>query len=106
MDEVGRGTTVQDGIAIAFAAADHLYRINQSRALFATHFHDVADMFGYTGAGDYDAKNAYGSVGFFCTDVDETEVRHPVSRQEDRTGTDNIVCRMVILLTLTECEQV
>lgn len=44
MDEVGRGTTSEDGIAVAFACLHHLYHINQSRTLFATHFHALADM--------------------------------------------------------------
>ncbi|KAJ1311524.1 hypothetical protein OPQ81_010008 [Rhizoctonia solani] len=47
MDEVGRGTTVRDGIAIAFATAHHLHSTNRCRAMFATHFHEVADMLGY-----------------------------------------------------------
>ncbi|KAG8763118.1 DNA mismatch repair ATPase msh1 [Ceratobasidium sp. 428] len=47
MDEVGRGTTVRDGLAIAFATAHHLHAHNQCRAMFATHFHEVADMLGY-----------------------------------------------------------
>jgi DNA mismatch repair ATPase MutS len=47
MDEVGRGTTVRDGLAIAFATAHHLHATNRCRAMFATHFHEVADMLGY-----------------------------------------------------------
>ena len=44
MDEIGRGTTPEDGIALAYACLHHLYHINQCRALFATHFHILADM--------------------------------------------------------------
>lgn len=47
MDEVGRGTTVRDGLAIAFATAHHLHAKNRCRSMFATHFHEVADMLGY-----------------------------------------------------------
>ncbi|KZT58414.1 hypothetical protein CALCODRAFT_238116 [Calocera cornea HHB12733] len=47
MDEVGRGTTVADGLAIAFATVNHLYHVNRCRTLFATHFHELADMLGY-----------------------------------------------------------
>lgn len=80
MDEVGRGTTVTDGIAIAFATVHHLYNVNRCRALFATHFHEIADMLGYADAedrtvDDRDRTRAFASVGFFCTDVDETGVR-------------------------------
>lgn len=72
MDEVGRGTTVTDGLALAFAALHHLYLQNGCRALFATHFHEVADMLGYNEGGV--AKKLYPAIDFFCTDVDETQV--------------------------------
>lgn len=72
MDEVGRGTTVKDGLAIAFATVHHLYSVNRCRALFATHFHEVADMAGYME--DTSAKGFFKDVGFFCTDVNETKV--------------------------------
>lgn len=74
MDEVGRGTTVQDGLSIAFATVYHLYEFNRCRALFATHFHEVTDMLGYmeeTAAPQGYFKN----IGFFCTDIDQTSVR-------------------------------
>jgi DNA mismatch repair ATPase MutS len=73
MDEVGRGTSVRDGLAIAFAVVHHLYFKNQCRALFATHFHELTDMLGYTS--NYKGVGAFRKVGFFCTDVQETEVR-------------------------------
>ncbi|KAL8943772.1 MAG: hypothetical protein Q9216_000878 [Gyalolechia sp. 2 TL-2023] len=44
MDEIGRGTTPEDGIAVAFACLHHLYHNNQCRTLFATHFHILADL--------------------------------------------------------------
>lgn len=44
MDEVGRGTTPEDGVAVGYACLHHLHHVNQSRALFATHFHALADM--------------------------------------------------------------
>lgn len=79
MDEVGRGTTVRDGLAIAFATLQHLYSVNECRALFATHFHEVADMLGYVEGSepgvDSSLDNVFAHVGFFCTGVDETEVR-------------------------------
>jgi len=73
MDEVGRGTTVSDGLAIAFATIHHLHMKNQCRALFATHFHELADMLGLdeaTGKG----SGVFSNVSFFCTDVDEIPV--------------------------------
>ncbi|KAJ6627193.1 muts domain V-domain-containing protein [Mycena sp. CBHHK59/15] len=74
MDEVGRGTTVKDGLAIAFATVHHLIAINQCRALFATHFHEVTDMLGYSST--QADRGIFSSVGFYCTDVDETDDGH------------------------------
>jgi DNA mismatch repair ATPase MutS len=44
MDEVGRGTTPEDGVAVGYAVLHHLATKNNSRTLFATHFHKLADM--------------------------------------------------------------
>ncbi|CCM02791.1 uncharacterized protein FIBRA_04902 [Fibroporia radiculosa] len=71
MDEVGRGTTVDDGLAIAFAAVHHLIKVNRCRALFATHFHELADMLGCSD--NNKGQGPFSNVKFFCTDVDETE---------------------------------
>lgn len=72
MDEVGRGTTVDDGLAISFATVHHLVSVNKCRALFATHFHELSDMLGYST--DHKGGDIFANVAFFCTDVDETEV--------------------------------
>ncbi|KAF8633937.1 hypothetical protein AX15_001121 [Amanita polypyramis BW_CC] len=73
MDEVGRGTTVRDGLAIAFATVHHLSLHNKCRALFATHFHELADMLGYP---DHQTQGPHGHVRFFCTDVHEVDDTH------------------------------
>ncbi len=44
LDEIGRGTSTFDGLAIAWAVAEHLYQVNQSRALFATHYHELTGL--------------------------------------------------------------
>ncbi|KAI0135522.1 muts domain V-domain-containing protein [Daldinia grandis] len=67
MDEVGRGTTPEDGTAVAFAALYHLATVNRSRALFATHFHELADL--ATERGMMVAQG--GAVDTYCTDVEE-----------------------------------
>ncbi|KAF3803466.1 MutS protein-like 1 [Colletotrichum gloeosporioides] len=67
MDEIGRGTTPEDGTAVAYACLHHLVTINQCRALFATHFHKVADLAEAEGL----VKN--GGVDTYCTDVEEDE---------------------------------
>ena len=71
MDEVGRGTTVTDGLAIAFATIHHLLTVNKCRSLFATHFHELSDMLGHSA--NNKGSSFFGDVAFFCTDVDETE---------------------------------
>ncbi|KAF8649774.1 hypothetical protein AX16_005540 [Volvariella volvacea WC 439] len=71
MDEVGRGTTVKDGLAIAYATLHHLATVNQCRTLFATHFHELVDMVGYNL--EPTERGVFRSVDFYCTDVIETE---------------------------------
>lgn len=44
LDEIGRGTATFDGLSIAWATAEHLHEINLSRALFATHYHELTDL--------------------------------------------------------------
>jgi len=44
LDEIGRGTATFDGLSIAWATAEHLHEINRSRALFATHYHELTDL--------------------------------------------------------------
>jgi DNA mismatch repair ATPase MutS len=61
MDEVGRGTTPDDGTAVSFACLHHLHYRNRCRTLFATHFHDLADM-----------THNFEALGRYCTDVKET----------------------------------
>jgi DNA mismatch repair ATPase MutS len=62
MDEVGRGTTPEDGTAVGYASLHHLYYINKCRTLFATHFHALADM-----------TRDWPQLGCYCTDVLEEE---------------------------------
>jgi DNA mismatch repair protein MutS len=44
LDEIGRGTATFDGLAIAWAAVEHLHERNKSRALFATHYHEMTAL--------------------------------------------------------------
>jgi DNA mismatch repair protein MutS len=46
LDEIGRGTATYDGLSIAWATVEHLHEENRSRALFATHFHELAALTG------------------------------------------------------------
>ena len=62
MDEVGRGTTPEDGVAVGYACLHHLYHVNKCRTLFATHFHKLADM-----------TKGFEELGCYCNDVAEEE---------------------------------
>jgi len=44
LDEIGRGTATYDGLSIAWAAVENLHNINQSRTLFATHYHELTAL--------------------------------------------------------------
>ncbi len=44
LDEIGRGTATWDGLAIAWATAESLHATNRCRALFATHYHELAAL--------------------------------------------------------------
>ncbi|HXX76879.1 MAG TPA: DNA mismatch repair protein MutS [Ktedonobacteraceae bacterium] len=44
LDEIGRGTSTYDGLAIARAVVEHLHNVIGSRTLFATHYHELAIM--------------------------------------------------------------
>lgn len=44
LDEVGRGTSTYDGLALAWAVAEAIHETNQSRCLFATHYHEMARL--------------------------------------------------------------
>jgi DNA mismatch repair protein MutS len=46
LDEIGRGTATYDGLSIAWATLEHLHDVNQSRALFATHYHELTALSG------------------------------------------------------------
>jgi DNA mismatch repair protein MutS len=46
LDEVGRGTSTFDGLAIAWAVAEHLYEDSKvgAKAMFATHYHQLTEL--------------------------------------------------------------
>jgi len=44
LDEVGRGTSTYDGLAIAWAVVEAVHDLNRCRCLFATHYHELTRL--------------------------------------------------------------
>lgn len=44
LDEIGRGTSTYDGLAIAWSVAEALHDRVRARALFATHYHELVEL--------------------------------------------------------------
>jgi len=44
LDEVGRGTSTFDGVSIAWAVGEHIHNRLRARTLFATHYHELAEL--------------------------------------------------------------
>jgi DNA mismatch repair protein MutS len=65
LDEIGRGTSTFDGMALAWAIAEHLLRTVGCRALFATHYHPLTDL----AAEAEGARNAHLAVREWGEDV-------------------------------------
>jgi DNA mismatch repair protein MutS len=44
LDEIGRGTSTYDGVAIAWSIVEYLAKNLQPRTIFATHYHELAGL--------------------------------------------------------------
>lgn len=44
LDEIGRGTSTYDGIAIAWSCLEYLHNHIKGRTLFSTHYHELTDL--------------------------------------------------------------
>jgi DNA mismatch repair protein MutS len=60
MDEVGRGTSTEDGLSLAWAISEYLLHTVKSKTLFATHYHQLTRM-------------EHQNLQMLCMDVLETE---------------------------------
>lgn len=44
LDEVGRGTSTQDGLAIAWSTVEYLHDVVGAKTMFTTHFHQLSEL--------------------------------------------------------------
>ena len=76
MDEVGRGTSTEDGLAIAKAVSEYLLDTVKCKTFFATHYHELSRL-------------EHSSLKFLCMDVLEQNGRVVFLRKIKEGVTEN-----------------
>lgn len=77
LDEVGRGTSTYDGVAIAWAIVEHIASQIKAKTLFATHYHELMQL-----------EGKYENVKNFNVDVKEVNGKVLFMRKIIQGGTD------------------
>ncbi len=72
MDEVGRGTSTEDGLSIAWAICENLLNTIKARSFFATHYHELTRL-------------THEKIDLLCLDVKE-QYEHIVFTKKIRKG--------------------
>ncbi len=78
LDEVGRGTSTFDGLSIAWAVTEHLHNSIKAKTLFATHYHELAELSGIlTRVKNYNVQvNEWGDKIVFMRKIIEGSCAH------------------------------
>ncbi|MDB1135095.1 DNA mismatch repair protein MutS [Candidatus Anaplasma sp. TIGMIC] len=60
LDEIGRGTGINDGLSIALATIEHIHDVTFSRAICATHYHELPKL-----------SERFANMKFLCLRIEE-----------------------------------
>ncbi len=106
LDEIGRGTSTFDGISIAWAVAEYVHTRIRCRTLFATHYHELADLVKHhAGIKNLNiAVKEWADTIVFLRKVVEGSVSHSYGIQVARLAgvPEDVICRAREILTQLE----